>query len=300
MATKYDRIIDSLFTDPASRAIATDFVTRYADEPMMDGRLEALLREGVLANQRVVSGEITPEAGREYLSSFASEALGTPAHLVASGEAWLNEMATAGGEQTEDAAPRGAEPPGPHSDLIRRLFASPDRAAAAALAKTLAADPQSASRTEAMLTEISRTTDMTPQAAYDYIASFARNIGIPSHLVTSALDAISMPDAAAHEREVTESMAPEVRQMIAANERAEAKQAVSRYERMMRENPAEYWRPENQNAYRQALERSLVGAPVMPMGEPATAPPATAPAKSHAPVVPASQASDAAPAVASA
>jgi hypothetical protein len=26
---------------------------------------------------------------------------------------------------------------------------------------------------------------------------------------------------------------------------------------MMRENPSEYWRPENQQAYRQALERSL-------------------------------------------
>jgi hypothetical protein len=103
---------------------------RYANEPMMAHRIEPLLREAALANGRVLIGEITPAEGRQYLGSFASEGLGTPAHLLASGEAWLNDIVAAEADQPENAAPRGAEPRGPHSDLIDRLFAPGEREAA--------------------------------------------------------------------------------------------------------------------------------------------------------------------------
>jgi hypothetical protein len=275
MATRYDSLIDSLFTDAASRLLATDFVTRFADDPMMATRVEPLLREAALANGRVLSGEITSQEGRAYLNSFASEGLGTPAHLLASGQAWLNDVVAAEAEQTDDA-PRGAEPRGPQSDLINRLFAPADRAAARALVSALGRDPQTASRTEALLHEIARTADMPPQAAYDYIASFARSIGIPDHLVTSALDAISAPAERAHEEAVTRELigdrTPQAEHAQRVSEREAGQRDAAKYERMMRENPSEYWRPENQAAYRQALERSLVEVPVMPAAEPPAAP----------------------------
>ena len=59
------------------------------------------------------------------MGSFAREGLGTPEHLAASGEAWLNDMAGAESDQTE-TGPRGVESRGPQSDLIRRLFATED------------------------------------------------------------------------------------------------------------------------------------------------------------------------------
>ena len=66
--------------------------------------------------------------------------------------------------------------------------------------------------------------------------------------------------------------------------REKGRQEAARFERMMRENPGEYWKPENQEAYRQALERSIaVPVPVAPAAPadggpaalPATAPPPT-------------------------
>src|SRR5215472_713735 len=99
MASKFDQLIDSLFTDTASRGIATDFVMRHQNEPMMEGRIEPLLREAALANQRVANGEIAPEQGRSYLSSFAAEGLGTPAHLVAAWQEWADGV---GAQQAEE------------------------------------------------------------------------------------------------------------------------------------------------------------------------------------------------------
>jgi hypothetical protein len=76
MTTKHQPLIDSLFPDAASRLIAMDFVTRFGSEPMMADRIPALLHEVAAANARVGSGDLSPQQGREYLSSFAAEGLG--------------------------------------------------------------------------------------------------------------------------------------------------------------------------------------------------------------------------------
>src|SRR5712672_525512 len=118
---------------------------------------------------------------------------------------------------------------------------------------------------------------MTPEAAYSYIASFARSVGIPEHLVTSALDTISAPAERAHEEqtfsELVGDLSPQHRAALSDAERRQAREEADKYELMMRENPAEYWKPQNQEAYRQALERSIaVPVPVAPAA-PAVAPP---------------------------
>jgi hypothetical protein len=132
---------------------------------------------------------------------------------------------------------------------------------------------------------------MTPEAAYSYIGDFARSVGIPEDLVTSALDTIGAPADRAHEqqvmRELLGDLSPQHRAALSESERRQAREEADRYERMMREAPAEYWRPENQAAYRDALERSIAvpvpEAPAKsadggPAAVPGTAPPATAPA----------------------
>jgi hypothetical protein len=129
---------------------------------------------------------------------------------------------------------------------------------------------------------------MTPEAAYSYIGDFARSVGIPEHLVTSALDAISAPAQRAHEEqtfnELVGDLSPQHRAALSDAEREKGRQEAARFERMMRENPGEYWKPENQEAYRQALERSIaVPVPAGPAAPadggpaalPATAPPPT-------------------------
>jgi hypothetical protein len=155
MASRHDHLIDTLFKSDADRAFARGFVARYEAEPMMADRIEPLLREAAQANQRVAAGEITAEQGRDYLGSFAREAIGTPEYLVATGMDWLS----AGGKDPGEV-------------------------------------------------DVSK-------------------------------------------------FSPEAQQLIAKHDQVKAREDVARYEKMMRENPSEYWRPENQQAYRQALERSL-------------------------------------------
>ena len=41
---------------------------------------------------------------------------------------------------------------------------------------------------------------------------------------------------------------------------------MAKYERMTREDPKSYWLPQNQAAYRVAIERSLVEPPLVPPG----------------------------------
>src|SRR5260221_14489277 len=114
--------------------------------------------------------------------SAARDGFGFAPHVLADGQAWLNDLVPqSGGEETETPA----DVAGPRAELIRKLFSPEDRAAAEALAKALDADPRSASRTEALLHEVARTTEMDPQTSYDYVASFAASIGIPEHLATS-------------------------------------------------------------------------------------------------------------------
>src|SRR5882672_2676411 len=283
---QYDALVDRLFPSPADRLFATSFVEHFAAAPFADRIIPALLQEAAQVNPRILAGELTPEQGRELLMSTAREGFGFAPHVVADAQAWLNDMvAQSGGEETEPQA----DVAGPRAELIRKLFAPEDRAAAEALAKALDADPRSASRTEALLHEVAQTTDMDPQTSYDYIASFARSIGIPEHLVTSALDAISAPAQRAHEEqrfnELVGDLSPQHRAALSDAERRQAREEANQYERMMRENPSEYWKPQNQEAYRQALERSIaVPVPVAPAAPadggpalPATAPPAATP-----------------------
>jgi hypothetical protein len=287
MASRYDGLIDQLFSDAASRAIAHSFVTRFEASPFADRIIPAMLQEGAQVNARISAGEITPQAGRDLMMSMASDGYGLPPHIVQDGQVWLTDMvAQSGGEETEPQA----DASGPRAELINKLFAPQDRAAAAAFAQALDADPRSASRTEALLTEVARTTDMDARSSYDYIASFAQSIGIPSHLVAVALDAISAPAERAHEEqtfnELVGDLTPQHRAALSDAERRQAREEADQFERMMRENPAEYWKPQNQEAYRQALERSIaVPVPVAPAAPadggpaalPATAPPAATP-----------------------
>jgi hypothetical protein len=289
MASQFDRLIDSLWQDANSRALAHDFAARFATaSPTM---VEGILREAAVVNSRIEAGELTSQAGRELLSSYASEGMGLAPHLVAEASTWANGvLAQAQAETAAEPQAPPAEVAGPHAELIRKLFSPEDRAPAEALAKALDADPRSASRTEALLHEVARTTEMDPQTSYDYIASFARSVGIPEHLVTSALDAISAPAERAHEqqvmRELVGDLSPQHRAALSESERRQAREEADKYELMMRENPSEYWKPQNQEAYRQALERSIavpVPAPPAapadggPAALPATAPPAATP-----------------------
>src|SRR5712672_4550682 len=271
---QYDALLDRLFPRAADRLFATSFVEHFAASPFADRIIPAMLQEAAQVNPRILAGELTAEQGRELLMSTAREGFGFAPHVVADGQAWLNDLAAqSGGEETEPQA----EVAGPHAELIRKLFSPEDRAAAEALAKALDADPRSASRTEALLHEVAQTTDMDPQTSYDYIASFAHSIGIPEHLVTSALDAISAPAQRAHEEqtfnELVGDLSPQHRAALSDAERRQARDEADKFELMMRENPSEYWKPQNQEAYRQALERSIaVPVPVAPAA-PAVAPP---------------------------
>src|SRR6266404_1984061 len=282
---QYDALVDRLFPSPADRLFAMSFVEYFAASPLADRIIPAMLQEAAQVNPRILAGELTPEQGRELLMSTAREGFGFAPHVVADAQAWLNDMvAQSGGEETEPQADVAA---GPRAELIRKLFAPEDRAAAEALAKALDADPRSASRTEALLHEVARTTEMDPQTSYDYIASFAASIGIPQHLVTSALDAVSAPAQRAHEeqtfKELVGDLSPQHRAALSDAERRQAREEADKYELMMRENPSEYWKPQNQEAYRQALERSIaVPVPVAPAapadGGPAALPATAAPA----------------------
>jgi hypothetical protein len=297
----YEELIDRLFSTPIDRALATGFVQRFEGQPFADRVISTVLREAAAANARVLAGELTPAQGRDLVVSLASEGAGIPPHIVADGMAWFDDVSAELAQQAdgEDAEPRGAEPPGPHADTIRRLFAPQERAAAAALAKALDAHPESASRTEAILHEISRTTGMSPEESYRYISSFAESIGVPSHLVTSALDAISAPAERAHEAEVTRELVgdltPAARHAHVVAAREAAQKDVAKYESMMRapEGSAEWrgcWKDNNaQMAYRAALEASLVEPPAMPLAAPpaAPAPAPEPPAPAAEPAVPA-------------
>src|SRR5258705_9388663 len=167
--SQYDALLDRLFPSPADRLFAMSFVERFAASPLADRIIPAMLQEGAQVNARILAGEITPQAGRDLMMSMASDGYGLPPHIVSDGQTWLTDMvAQSGGEETEPQA----DASGPRAELINNLFAPQDRAAAAAFAQALDADPRSASRTEALLHEVARVpADMSRQANYDYIRS---------------------------------------------------------------------------------------------------------------------------------
>jgi hypothetical protein len=124
----HDQLIDRLFADEDSRAIARDFVARFADQSFVSARIPTLLQEAAAANERVASGAITAEQAREQLSGFA--ALGAPAGVMESLTAWYDEAGdTAAGTDEPQAADPAQAPQAPAAPPAQPAPASPDRAA---------------------------------------------------------------------------------------------------------------------------------------------------------------------------
>jgi hypothetical protein len=62
MSKHYDKIIASLYKNPAGAAYARSLVAGFSDDPRMDGgRLEAMLREGARVNELATGGQMTPD-----------------------------------------------------------------------------------------------------------------------------------------------------------------------------------------------------------------------------------------------
>jgi hypothetical protein len=157
--------------------------------------------------------------------------------------------------------------PSRHDHLINTIFKTDlDRSLARAFVARAETDPMLESRIDPLLREAAKTAErvdgsaMTPEQSWDYLTSFAREaLGVPEHMVNSTMEWLGgLPEAIAEtEQELRDEMPPEAQMLIEQHNRSEAKKDVARFEKMMRENPNEYWRPENQQAYRQAIERSL-------------------------------------------
>jgi hypothetical protein len=89
------------------------------------------------------------------------------------------------------------------------------------------------------------------------MADFARTIGMPDNQINSSIAWLDSHGTASADP-TGASAAPD----HAAIERSVAKQDADRYEKMMRERPGGYWGfEENQQRYREALDRSTPPAP---------------------------------------
>jgi hypothetical protein len=96
---------------------------------------------------------------------------------------------------------------------------------------------------------------MTQEQALEYLADFSRAIGVPDHQIDRALQSLDGPEAS------TEADDYEMFEALKLREKAQG--VVAYYKRLMRQRPDEYWRSkENQERYREALERSLAPLPV--------------------------------------
>src|SRR5258706_16208742 len=126
MSSQFDRLIDSLWQDANSRALAHDFAARFATaSPTM---VEGLFREAAVVNSRIEAGELTSQVGRELLSSYASEGMGLAPHLVAEATAWADGVLAQA--QPEPAGePQAPEMP-VDSPEMKRLIAEAGRDAA--------------------------------------------------------------------------------------------------------------------------------------------------------------------------
>jgi hypothetical protein len=168
-----------------------------------------------------------------------------------------------------------------HDRLIDALFTTDlDRSLARAFVARAETDPTLESRIDPLLREAAKTAErvdgsaMTPEQSWDYLTSFAREaLGVPEHMVTQTMEWLGgLPEVVAEtEQELREEMPPEAQMLIEQHNRSEAKKDVARFEKMMRENPSEYWRPENQQAYREAIQRSLPQAQAPAPQEPSAA-----------------------------
>jgi hypothetical protein len=151
--------------------------------------------------------------------------------------------------------------------LIDQLFTEEaDRTLARAWAVRLDKDGVG-DRTEALIREAALVanradgTEMTPVQAREYMADFARTIGVEDHAINSS---VGWLDGGAKDPKAAATDPAEV-------ERRVAKQDAERYEKMMREKPGDYWgSKDNQRRYHEALERSLappVAPPLAPAGQ---------------------------------
>jgi hypothetical protein len=291
---RFDAEIDKYFgNDAASRAIAQAFADHFENHPFSARAIPAMLQESAAINAKILAGEMSSIQGRELLFSTAVEGYGLPPQIVSAGQAWFDEIAAqqADGEPAAPE-PRGAEPPGPHSDLIRRLFAPEERAAVRSLVSVMSREPQLQSRIAPLLHEISKSTDLGPQASYDLIADWMKSTGWPSYLIDSTLDAISAPAVAAHDaavlHELVGDLSPRAQNAQRVAEREAAQKDIVRIQALMNAPPGsaewkQYWHGEagakTQQEYRAALEASLVEPPAaLPVEAPAPAPAAPVPA----------------------
>jgi hypothetical protein len=261
----YEILIDRLFTSPSDRALATSFAERFSGQPFGDRIVTNILTEAAAVNAKILAGELSSQAGLEYLLSYASEGIGLPSNVIADGQAWASDIAAQIGEPSASDSV-SAEPPGTHVRLIQKLFSPADRPAAHATAKAMESHPQIADRTPALLTELARSTGKSPGEDYAYICSFAESLGIPGHLITSVLDASTGPAERAHDQavlhELTGDLSPAATHAIAKAGRESAQVDVAKYEAILKNEPAKYWgSPQIQLAYQNAIRQSLVEAP---------------------------------------
>jgi hypothetical protein len=298
VSQQYAALVDRLFSDASDRAIAQAFVQKFEGTPFSDRLIPAMLQEGAAMSARIVAGELTPEAGREALASFVAEGYGIPAHVISDVTAWTNSNLIPDDGTQPAPEPRGAEPPSRYSDLINRLFIPEERAAAHALAKYAETRPQLAMRTEAILHEIAKGTDLDRASATSFITDFCAKIGVPSYEIGGLINAIGAPVELAREQQVlhelTGDLSPQAQHAITKAEREKALSEMSVHEKNMRApqgSPewAAYWRdPAAQAAYHDAISRSLVEPPVTPAAAPpaAPAPEPAAPAPAAEPAAP--------------
>src|SRR5712671_3700270 len=94
----YEILIDRLFTSPSDRALATSFAERFSGQPFGDRIVTNILTEAAAVNAKILAGELSSQAGLEYLLSYASEGIGLPSNVIADGQAWASDIAAQIGE----------------------------------------------------------------------------------------------------------------------------------------------------------------------------------------------------------
>jgi hypothetical protein len=172
--------------------------------------------------------------------------------------------------------------------VIDQLFTSePDRALARAWTAKLDADGLG-DRTEVLIREAAATakrgdgTERAQAQAREYLADFAKTIGVPEHHVASSMAWL--------DEAPSETAAPGSKLLPPSDneiERRMARQEADKIEEVMRTDPQRYWRsPDMQSKYHDALERSIA-PPLAPVeqGPSATgAPTSTQPTSTEAPI----------------
>ncbi len=120
---RYDRLIDQLYKSDEDRALARAFAQQFSDVPGMESRIPDLLREAARSAEQVGGGAMSPEDARAYLTSFATEGLGAPAHLVQALQEWQPDPSLLPPEPaTEQPQP---EPPAAAAQPSEQLGTTP-------------------------------------------------------------------------------------------------------------------------------------------------------------------------------